>query len=207
LNTEMSTNKEEIVARKNESQFYDSFMKVFYRQKIGIYRTFYLITYYTIARRLPCPPMLLGSLGNMIRTWLARHIFKYAGKNIKVGQGVSFGSGINIEIGDYSSLNRDCWISNDTVIGNDVMMGPEIIILSGSHNFERIDIPMREQGSPPKKPVCIGDDVWIGTRSIILPGVIVGSHSIIGAGSVVTKSVPDWAIVAGNPAKLIRYRK
>lgn len=86
------------------------------------------------------------------------------------------------------------------------MMGPEIIIISGSHNFERTDISMREQGAPPRRAVVIGNDVWIGTRSIILPGVNIGSHSIIGAGSVVTKDVPEWAIVAGNPAKIIRFR-
>src|SRR5437763_142019 len=109
-------------------------------------------------------------------------------------------------MGDYSSLNSGCWIANDTVIRNDVMMGPEIIVLSGSHNFSRHDIPMREQGAPPRLPVKIGNDVWIGTRSIILPGVQIGDHAIIGTGSVVTKDVPVWGIVAGNPACLIRYR-
>ena len=111
-----------------------------------------------------------------------------------------------MKIGDYSSLNRDCWIANDTTIGDDVMMGPEVIILSGSHNFSQHHIPMREQGAPPRLPVTIGNDVWIGTRSIILPGVKVGNHAIIGAGSVITKDVPDWGIVGGNPADLIRYR-
>ena len=55
--------------------------------------------------------------------------------------------------------------------------------------------------------ITIGNDVWIGQRVIILPGVKVGSHSIIGAGSVVTKDIVDFSIVAGNPAKLIRIRK
>lgn len=129
------------------------------------------------------------------------------GWDVTVHAGVSFGSGVDVEIADYSSLNRDCWIANDTVIGKDVMMGPEIVILSASHSFSRVDIPMREQGAPPRRPVSIGDDVWIGTRSIILPGVHIGSHAIVGAGSVVTKNVDEWAIVAGNPAALIRYRK
>ena len=59
---------------------------------------------------------------------------------------------------------------------------------------------MREQGFQDIKPVVIGDDVWIVGRVTILPGVKVGSHSIIGAGAIVTKDVPEWAIVAGNPA-------
>jgi maltose O-acetyltransferase len=144
--------------------------------------------------------------GTRFRSLLAGVIFKKIGHEVTVLKGVNFGSGLNIEIGDYSSLNADCWISNDTIIGKDVMMGPEIIILSSSHNFERTDTPMREQGAPPRQPVYIGDDVWIGTRSIILPGVKVGDHAIVAAGSIVTKDVPEWSVVGGNPAKIIRNR-
>lgn len=182
-------------------QFRDSVFRIISRQKISVGRVVFLSFYYVLAKNLP------GRMGTCLRTYLCGRIFKYIGRDVSVLKGVNFGSGTNVEIGDYSSLNRDCWISNDTVIGADVMMGPEVIMLSGSHNFERTDIPMREQGAPPRRPIVIGDDVWIGTRSVILPGVKVGSHSIIGAGSIVTKDVPEWAIVAGNPAKLIRYRK
>ena len=66
---------------------------------------------------------------------------------------------------------------------------------------------MNQQWSLPKQKVIIGDDVWIGTRVIILPGVRVGTGSIIGAGAVVTKDVPDYAIVGGVPAKIIKFRK
>ena len=182
-------------------QFRPSFLGIFTRQNLSIKKTACLVMYMMFFRYMPF------NFGTTARSFLCRGIFKSMGEDVTVLKGVSFGSGTNVEIGDYSSLNCGCWISNDTVIGNDVMMGPEIIILSGSHNFDRTDIPMREQGAPPRRRVCIGDDVWIGTRSIILPGVAIGSHSIIGAGSVVTKDVPEWAIVAGNPAKLIRFRK
>ena len=103
-------------------------------------------------------------------------------------------------------LNVDCWIGNDTIIGDDVMFGPEVTILSGGHNFERTDIPMREQGNTPRRPVVIGNDVWIGTRVTILPGIRIGSHAIIAAGAVVTKDVPEYAIVAGNPAVIKKFR-
>jgi maltose O-acetyltransferase len=66
---------------------------------------------------------------------------------------------------------------------------------------------MNQQGFSQERPVVIGDDVWIGGQVIILPGVKVGSHSIIGAGSVVTKDVPQYAVVGGNPAKVIKFRK
>ena len=179
-------------------QFRDNVISIIKRQQISTSKILYLGFYYAIAKNLV--------LGTQLRSFLAARIFKKFGKDVKVNKGVNFGSGLKVEIGDYSSLNINCWLGNDTVIGNDVMMGPEIIIISGSHNFERTDISMREQGAPPRRAVVIGNDVWIGTRSIILPGVNIGSHSIIGAGSVVTKDVPEWAIVAGNPAKIIRFR-
>lgn len=66
---------------------------------------------------------------------------------------------------------------------------------------------MNQQGFLPNQKVTIGDDAWIGTRVIILPGVSVGKGAIIGAGAVVTKDVPEYAVVAGVPAKVIKYRK
>ena len=73
--------------------------------------------------------------------------------------------------------------------------------------MERIDIPMGEQGDKEPTPLHIAGDVWIGARVIVLPGCRrIGHGAVIGAGAVVTKDVPDWAIVVGNPAKVIRYR-
>lgn len=175
-------------------------------QKIGFYKSFLIFLYYSIAIRLPDAPMPFGRLGAAIRLSICKRIFKKLGTGVRIAPGVSFGSGVNIQIGNNSGLNRDCWIANDTIIGNDVMMGPQIVILSSSHEFNSIKIPMRMQGAPPRKPVVIGNDVWIGTRAIILPGVEIGDHSIIGAGSVVTKNVEPYSIIAGNPAKLIRSR-
>lgn len=177
------------------------------RSNVSLYKSFLLYLYYSIAVWLPDPPRPIGGICQRFRTWLASRIFLSAGRDIKVSRNVKFGSGKQVVIGNYSGLNVGCWIGNDTIIGNDVMFGPEVIILSGGHNFDRTDIPMREQGATPRNPVIIGDDVWIGTRVIILPGIKIGSHSIIGAGSVVTKDVPEYAIVAGNPATIKKFRK
>ena len=86
------------------------------------------------------------------------------------------------------------------------MMGPDVVILTHTHNIDRTDIPMGDQGSLVAK-VTIGNDVWIGMRSIIMPGVKIGNGAVIGAGAIVTKDVPDYAIVGGVPAKVIKYRK
>jgi maltose O-acetyltransferase len=90
------------------------------------------------------------------------------------------------------------------------MMGPDVIILTSTHEISRTDIPMREQGGGTGKEdrtVVIGDDVWIGTRVIILPGVKIGSGAVIAAGAVVSRNVPDFAIVGGVPARVIKMRK
>ncbi len=87
------------------------------------------------------------------------------------------------------------------------MMGPEVLIYTQNHDFSRTDITMDQQGWADEKPVVIEDDVWIGSRVIILPGVTIGKGSVIGASAVVTKSVPPYSVVAGNPAKIVKTRK
>jgi maltose O-acetyltransferase len=186
--------------------FKDDAVSVAERQGLDLVQRLSLFLYYAVARYLPDSPLPGSGVSMRIRRWLASKIFKRIGLDTKVHSNVYFGSGVSVELGDFSSLNHGAWISNDTVIGADVMMGPYIMILSGSHNFDHLDIPMREQGAPERRPVIIGDDVWIGAKTIILPGVKVGDHAIIGAGSVVTKDVADYAIVAGSPAKFIKSR-
>jgi maltose O-acetyltransferase len=112
-----------------------------------------------------------------------------------------------IIIGDNSGLSRFASIPNKITIGKNVLMGPDILFIRSNHNFERNDIPIRFQGYSEVMPLTIGDDVWIGMKSMILPKCkCIGSGAIIAAGSVVTKDVPNFAIVGGNPARVIRYR-
>lgn len=146
----------------------------------------------------------VGKITKKLRAFAAKGFIKYCGKNVNIEHGAVISS--RLSIGDNSGVGVDCLCGGALTIGNDVMMGPQCVIYSQNHRFDDISIPMRAQGHQEVKPVYIGDDVWIGGRVIILPGVHIGSHSIIGAGSVVTKDVPEWAIVAGNPATVKKYR-
>ena len=100
-----------------------------------------------------------------------------------------------------SGLGLNCSVHGPLSIGDNIMIGPGVVILTHTHNIDRIDIPMGQQGSRIAK-VSIGNDVWIGMRVIIMPGVKVGNGVVIGAGAVVTKDVPDYAIVGGVPAMI-----
>ncbi len=90
-------------------------------------------------------------------------------------------------------------------IGRYTQIGFQSVILTYTHRYENPDKPIIQQGMLGQS-VTIGEDVWLGARALVLPGVTIGDGAIIGAGSVVTKDVPVRAIVAGNPARLIRYR-
>lgn len=139
-----------------------------------------------------------------IRYWMASRFVENCGKNVNFECGAKFDP--ELSIGDNSGVGVNCVVSGRTFIGNDVMMGPDCIMYSYSHAHDRLDIPMDQQGFEEPTPIHIGNDVWIGARVIILPGVTVGDHVIIGAGSVVTKDIPDYALVGGVPAKIIRMR-
>ncbi len=181
-----------------------SYMKLF---NIGISRSIAYFTYYLIAKRLPMPGMPGAFVGHFLRGQCARVLFKKCGKGVRIAANVRFGLGDGIEIGDNSNLGHNCRvIGRDLRIGNDLMMAADVIIITENHEFSRIDIPMWHQGESQSKRVTLGDDIWIGARTIILPGVSIGDHSIIGAGSVVTKNVPASSIYAGNPARIIRKR-
>lgn len=162
--------------------------------------------YYAFARHLPSTtaPYSLGS--GKIRRSLCRRMFSSVGENVNIEHGVHFGGGRDISIGDNSALGLDARVSGPLSIGSDVMMGPGVSIFTQNHENENIYKPMRLQTAP-KKKVTIGNDVWIGSRAMIMPGVTIGNGVIIGAGAVVTHDVPDLAVVGGVPAKVIKYRK
>lgn len=175
-------------------------------RKNGIRRGLAAGIYYSIGIRLPGPGMPGAFFGHWFRVRLARYMLRRCGNGIRVAPGARFGSGAFVTLGNNSNLSRNCWLLGDVTIGDNVVMAPDVFIITSNHAFHSTEKPIIVQGQEDMRPVVIGDDVWIGTRVIILPGIKVGSHSIIGAGSVVTKDIPEWAIAAGNPARVIKYR-
>jgi chloramphenicol O-acetyltransferase type B len=126
------------------------------------------------------------------------------GKNLRVN-GNAHGFGKNVTLGDNVNINGCEIIGKGKVtIGNYFHSGKNITIFTSNHNYEGTAIPYdRERVT---KDVVIKDFVWLGQNIIILPGVTIGEGAIVGAGSVVSKDVPDHAIVAGMPAKVVKWR-
>lgn len=119
----------------------------------------------------------------------------------------------HISIGKNTFLGRGVTIttsksgSSPITIGDNVMLAQDAMLIGGSHNFARLDMPINMQGEGKQGAIYIEDDVWLGARSIVLTGVRVGTGSVIAAGSIVTKDIEPFSIVAGVPAKKIGKRK
>jgi len=111
--------------------------------------------------------------------------------------------GYNIEVGDNFYANYGCIILdvNKVSIGDNVLLAPNVQIYTAAHPIDPFE---RLTGKEFAKPVSIGDNVWIGGEAIICPGVKIGNNVTIGAGSVVTKDIPDNVVAVGNPCRVIR---
>ena len=107
--------------------------------------------------------------------------------------------GKNVLIGRYNEIGG----CGDIEIEDNVIFASCVHIIPTNHSYQNVDIPIRDQGGT-RKTVLIKKDSWVGRGSIILSGVTIGEHSVIGAGSVVTKDVPDYCVAVGNPAKIIK---
>lgn len=163
------------------------------------------LMYYSIAKHLPssCSGIRIGQ--KAFRALCGKLILKHCGKKVNIEKGASFSA--KTSLGDYSGIGINARINGTCTIGDYVMMGTDVVVLTRNHAFGRTDIPMMHQGFEEERPVVIGNDVWIGDRAIIMPGVHVGDGSIIASGAIVTHDVPPYAIVGGVPATLIRMRK
>lgn len=160
----------------------------------------FMMLYRLLAKKLPP----YKNYAKKFRTALVRHVLDNPPKHFTVEHNAEFE--YDLKIGEGSGIGIRSVIPPMVTIGENVMMGPDCHIFTAFHEYSRIDVPMKQQGYSGRKPVVIGDDVWIGVRTIIMPGVHIGNGVIIGAGAVVTKDVPDYAVVGGVPAKVLRFR-
>lgn len=109
----------------------------------------------------------------------------------------------DVKFGENSHIGINTIVIGPITIGRNVNIAQNCFLSGENHKYEDVSISLVKQGFD-IKPIIIGNDVWIGASSIILPGVEIGDNSIVGAGSVVTKSVSDYSVVVGNPARIVK---
>lgn len=113
-----------------------------------------------------------------------------------------------VEIGEKTDIGCNAILTSGAgiFVGRSVLIAGNCYIGGGRYLADRLDIPMMEQGVYSRGPVVIGDDVWLGAGATVLDGVRIGKGCIVGAGAVVTKDLPDYAVAVGVPAKVIKSR-
>lgn len=136
------------------------------------------------------------------RRRLLRDLFGSGGEDVRMQPPFYCDYGANVHLGAQCFFNFNCVVLDvcEVHIGDHVLFGPAVQIYTATHPFDAKLRREQEYG----KPVEIGSDVWVGGGAIICPGVSVGSRTVIGAGSVVTRDLPGGVFAAGNPCRVIR---
>lgn len=137
------------------------------------------------------------------RTSMLKKILGKTGENMCIEPSFWCDYGYNIEIGEnfYSNHNLVILDCAKVSFGNNVFIGPNCSFYTANHP---IDVKQRNEGLESAHPIKVGDNVWFGGNVVVLPGIIIGNNSVIGAGSVVTKDIPDNVVAVGNPCRVIR---
>ena len=137
------------------------------------------------------------------RKELLKELLGHIGDDIWIEPPVNMAYGKNVHIGNhfYSNFNLVIVDDIDVYIGEHVMIAPNVTITPTGHP---IDTDLRRPGTQFSIPVRIGNNVWIGSNAVILPGVTIGDNSVIGAGSVVTSDIPENVVAVGNPCHILR---
>jgi maltose O-acetyltransferase len=154
---------------------------------------------------LAIPPLELG-------VWLRRLCMPLFLQ--RMGAGVVFQSGLRITNPERVSIGARCRFGQGVFItggggvriGNCVSMGPDVKVWSVNHRFDDPDVPIQQQGWE-LKPVAVEDDVWLAANVFVMPGVTIGRGSVVSACTVVSKSVPPYSLVAGNPGRVVGWRR
>lgn len=156
----------------------------------NLWRVAYAATVKLLPQSCYCKPAMY------VRGFFARRICESVGKGVSIERGAT--SATSVTIGDDSGIGKDRELHGEVHIGNRVMMAAECVFYTRNHESSRTDIPMSQQGETVPRPIYVGDDVWLGRRVMVMPGVRIGEHSIVAAGAVVTKDVPPFSIAGGE---------
>nr|WP_278402139.1 sugar O-acetyltransferase [Megamonas rupellensis] len=134
---------------------------------------------------------------------MAKAIVKEFGKNANIIPPFTCDYGCNVKVGDNTVINHSGVFldTNEINIGKHALIGPKSGLYGAIHPF---DVEARNEGIEKAKTINIGDGAWLGGKVTVVPGVSIGKHSVIGAGSVVTKDIPDDVVAVGNPCRVIR---
>lgn len=126
------------------------------------------------------------------------------GNNSTIEDFCTINNGVgDVLIGDRTRIGMSNVLIGPVTIGNDVMLAQNIVLSGLNHGYEDITIVPHKQPVT-KKKITIEDEVWIGANVVIVAGVTVGKHSVIAAGSIVTKDIPAYSVAVGNPARIIK---
>ena len=157
---------------------------------------------YAVGGILPHGTYQQFPVSQAVRRCAGRLLFDSAGKKLNIGRKCRLSN--HISMGDLSGLGDESYVSGTLKIGNSVLIAPKCAFLGLEHVFDEETL---ENIGSESKPIVIGDHAWIGFGSTVLAGVTIGKYAIVGAGAVVTKDVPDYAVVGGVPAKIIKKRR
>ncbi|HEX6708350.1 MAG TPA: acyltransferase [Albitalea sp.] len=147
-------------------------------------------------------------LGARLRAWLLPRFMQSMGTETIVQHGFRVTVPEKVSIGSHCNFGADVIIAGGggVRIGDWVGFGPDVKVWSVNHRFDDPDTPWQLQGWEAKE-VVIEDDVWLAANVFVMPGVTIGRGAIVSAGTVVNKSVPPYALVAGNPGRVVGWRK
>lgn len=144
------------------------------------------------------------AFGYRVRQYFYQKLLARCGDRLEMNYGATIAE-------QATELGSDVWVGPFTyldlaTVGDYVLIAPHVCVLAGGHHHrtDRLDVPIRQQGNNPLNRVIIGTGAWIGANAVVMADV--GEGAVVGAGSVVTRPVPPFAVVAGNPARVLRYR-